>query len=356
MTIIITGGSGFIGSNFIHSWFKDQNEKLINIDCLTYAGNNLNLVKFKNKKNYQFKKLNINEAKKISNLLKKEKPRVIINFAAESHVDRSILSPEIFINTNIVGLFNLLEVTKKYYNSLNNIKKNNFKFIQVSTDEVYGSLKKNEKPFLETSLYKPNSPYAASKASGDHLVRSYRETYKLPTFVTNCSNNYGPYQFLEKLIPLIINNALNEKTIPIYGNGKQIRDWIYVEDHCNALKLITNKKTLKSTFYNVGSNNEQTNLSIVNTICNKLDIIKPRKNNQSYKKLIKFVVDRPGHDFRYAINSNRIIKELNWAPLTSLEKGIDKTINWYLKNNDWIKKTQSKDYNSWIKSNYSKRK
>ncbi len=355
MTILITGGSGFIGSNFIHSWFKDQNEKLINIDCITYAGNNSNLQKFKHEKNYQFKKININDSKKIFNILRKDKPRCIINFAAESHVDRSIHTPEDFINTNIVGLFKLLEESKKYYNTLSKVKKNNFKFIQVSTDEVYGSLKRNEKSFTESSVYQPNSPYAASKASGDHLVRSYRKTYELPTFVTNCSNNYGPYQFLEKLIPLIINNAINEKPLPLYGDGKQIRDWIFVEDHCNALKCIINNKNLKFSFYNIGSNNEQTNIKIVSTICSKLDKIKPRKNNKSYKELIKFVTDRPGHDFRYAINSNRIIKELKWKPLTSLEEGINKTIDWYIENNDWVKKLESKNYKKWVKSNYLKR-
>ncbi len=333
MTLLITGGAGFIGSNFVHKWFENYDETIINLDILNYAASLQNLEKFRNKTNHIFIKGNICEEKIIRNILENYKPRAIINFAAQTHVDRSISSPTDFVKSNILGTFNLLECVRNYLDKYQNIKKD-FKFIQISTDEVYGSLKKSEFGFTEKSQFNPNSPYSATKASSDHLVRSYNKTFNLPTIVTHCSNNYGPYQYPEKLIPLVINNALKHKPIPLYGDGSQVRDWIYVEDHCNAiLKILNNSKT--GLTYNIGADNEITNNTMVQYICEILDKINPIPRNskiKKYKDLVIYVKDRPGHDQRYSINANKIKTELNWSPKESLKSGLIKTINWYLNN------------------------
>ena len=343
MCILITGGAGFIGSNFINEWLELYNEPIINIDKLTYSGNENNFKVKPNDTNHILFQGDISDFKLVSNLLNKFNPRAIINFAAESHVDNSITNPINFINTNIIGTFNLLECSKNYWKSLSLKKRENFRFLHISTDEVYGSLKKNDFPFTEESPFKPNSPYSASKASSDHLVRSYYKTYGLPTLTTNSSNNYGPYQYPEKLIPLIINNALSKKKLPIYGDGKQIRDWIYVSDHCSAIRSVLFKGKIGET-YNIGGNNEKTNLEIVRIVCDLLDKIKPLKSkseNLSYKSLIKFVRDRPGHDQRYAINNNKIQSKLGWTPTESFEDGLARTVNWYIDNLNWVKNLKS---------------
>ena len=344
MTILITGGAGFIGSNFVLDWYKEKNERLINLDLLTYASNILNLEKVKNNPNHIFVEGDINDKELITNLLEKYKPRAIINFAAESHVDRSIINPNEFIRTNIIGTFNLLKCAVKYLENKNIRKKRDFIFLHISTDEVFGELNFEDEPFNEESRYAPNSPYSASKASSDHLVRSFNRTYKLPTIITNCSNNYGPYQSTEKFIPLIINRAINLKDIPIYGDGLNIRDWLFVEDHCSALRLIIENGQIGET-YNIGGDNEKTNIEVAHIICNLLDKLKPLKNDnkvQKYQELITFIKDRPGHDRRYAINTKKLKKELNWYTKESFYSGIDKTVKWYLENHNWIKKFNEK--------------
>jgi len=333
MTILITGGAGFIGANFINSWFDKTDEMIINLDKLTYAGNLSNL-KYQNKNSaYIFKNGDVCDQKLVRELFAQYKPRAIINFAAETHVDRSIDAPEVFIQTNIIGTFNLLECARKYWNSLNVKEQASFRFIHISTDEVYGSLSSDDAPFSEENRFEPNSPYSATKASSDHLVRAYFQTYGLPTITTNCSNNYGPLQFPEKLIPLTIKNALLNKPLPIYGDGLQIRDWLYVVDHCNAIIEILEKGIIGEV-YNVGGCNEKTNLEVVSIICEKLDKFRPIFNTNkfsNYKELIDFVKDRPGHDRRYAINSKKLTKHTGWKPLETFETGIEKTILWYLK-------------------------
>ncbi len=342
MTILVTGGSGFIGSNFILNWIKKSSEKIINVDKLTYAGNEENLENIKDNDQYVFIKSDINDCHNYKNEFLNNDIRAVINFAAESHVDRSISSPSKFMQTNIIGTFNLLETSKKYWNDLSEKKKKNFRFVHVSTDEVYGSLSLDEQPFTENNKYKPNSPYSASKASSDHLVRVYNKTYNFPTLITNCSNNYGPFQYPEKLIPLVINNAIREKPLPIYGDGKQIRDWLYVEDHCNAIIEVLNNG-FPFEVYNIGGNNEIQNIDIAIIICEKLDILKRRDNGKSYKELISFVKDRPGHDTRYAINNAKIKKELNWSPNEDFKSGISRTIDWYLKNQSWVENIYKKN-------------
>ena len=347
MTILVTGGCGFIGSNFILNYFLKSDEKIINLDSLTYAGNLLNLESLKNNNNYQFVRGSINNSSIYKEIFKNQEVTSIINFAAESHVDKSILGPEEFINTNIIGTFRLLDNVKKYWDNLDGLKKKNFRFLHVSTDEVYGSLNDDDPPFTENNKYEPNSPYSASKASSDHLVRAYNATYGLPTLTTNCSNNYGPFQFPEKLIPLIIMNALNEKELQIYGDGQQERDWLFVDDHAKALHQVISHGKIGET-YNIGGNNVKTNLEVVSEICNNLDEIyknKPTHINK-YSDLIKFVADRPGHDMRYAIDATKIKNELNWQPQETFETGIKKTILWYLDNIEWCKVILSKgDYN-----------
>jgi len=345
--ILVTGGAGFIGANFILDWFAQADEEIINLDNLTYAGNLENLASLKEDKRYVFIKGDICDSSLILSLLVKFKPRAIINFAAESHVDRSIEEPDSFIQTNIVGTFRLLEATRGYWDELEKNKKKEFRFLHISTDEVYGSLSSKEKAFDENHRYEPNSPYSASKAASDHLIRAYHKTYGLPVLTTNCSNNYGPYQFPEKLIPLIIINALTNKPLPVYGDGQQIRDWLYVKDHCSAIQRVLEAGAPGET-YNVGGWNEKPNIDIVHTICSLLETLSPQVDGRNYKEQIIFVADRPGHDRRYAINSNKIKRDLGWEPAETFETGIYKTVKWYLDNQSWIQNIQSGAYREWI--------
>ena len=349
--ILVTGGAGFIGSNFIYHLIQRKQEKIVILDNFTYAANFETIKPLIENKICELVVGNIDDYNLLCDILNKFKPTAIVNFAAETHVDRSILSPEKFISTNIFGTFRLLEASRGYYEKLTSYEKAKFRFIHISTDEVFGSLEKDENPFTESSSYQPNSPYSASKASSDHIVRSWYHTYKFPAIITNCSNNYGPYQFPEKLIPLIIINALNQEALPIYGDGKQIRDWLYVDDHCVALSLIIDRGHPGET-YNIGGNCQITNLEVVTKICNILDEIKPLESNKSYNQLIKFVDDRPGHDRRYAVNSSKISSHFGWAPLESFDSGIKKTINWYLENSKWISNVVSGEYKDWIQKNY----
>lgn len=353
-TILVTGGAGFIGSNFVLAWVKQGLGNVVNLDKLTYAGNLENLVSIEHSGHHVFVHGDIGDQHLVAKLLAEHKPRAIVNFAAESHVDRSIHGPEDFIQTNIVGTFHLLEAVRAYWGELNTVDKANFRFLHVSTDEVYGSLGKDDPAFTETTPYAPNSPYSASKASSDHLVRSYHHTYGLPTLTTNCSNNYGPYHFPEKLIPLVIHNALANQPLPVYGNGLQVRDWLYVEDHCAAIRRVLEAGKVGEV-YNVGGWNEKTNIDIVRTLCRMLDAKQPRANGQSYADLITYVADRPGHDIRYAIDATKIATELGWKPTQTFETGIEKTVNWYLANQDWVNNITSGDYRNWIQTHYSER-
>lgn len=337
MKILITGGCGFIGSNFILNQITNHDNQILNLDKLTYAGNKKNLFSIKNSSNYEFRKGDICDYSAVSNIFKDFQPDSIVHFAAESHVDRSIDSPIDFVRTNINGTANLLKICSDYFKT-----KENFKFIHVSTDEVFGSLG-SKGYFNENSPYMPKSPYSASKASSDHLVRAWHSTYKLPVIVTNCSNNYGPFQFPEKLVPLMIANCLDEKKLPIYGKGNNVRDWLYVNDHCDAINMVLKNGDIGNT-YCIGGNNEIENIEIVNIICSIMDKLRPRSNNSSYKDLVTFVNDRPGHDFRYAIDSTKIKKELNWKPLETFETGIVKTIKWYLDNENWWRDIQKNTY------------
>jgi dTDP-glucose 4,6-dehydratase len=350
MSIMVTGGAGFIGSNFVIEWLERHNERVINVDKLTYAGNLQNLVTLEGNLNHIFVHEDISNTKVINQLLQDYKPHFIINFAAETHVDRSIHFPEEFVLTNINGTFHLLESIRKYWKDM--ADKDSLRFLNVSTDEVYGSLDLNEPAFTESHRYNPNSPYAATKAASDHLIRAYNRTYGIPVITTNCSNNYGPFQFPEKLIPLIIHNAIHIKDIPIYGDGQQIRDWLYVGDHCSAIRHVL-KEGQVGDIYNVGGYNEKTNLEVANTICEILDELQPRLDGDSYKSLIKFVKDRPGHDRRYAINATKIEKTLNWQPTETFETGIQKTVQWYLNNQDWIINIANRDYRTWISKHYT---
>jgi len=352
--ILVTGGAGFIGTNFILDWLTQSDEEIITLDNLTYAGNLENLASLKDDKQHIFIKGDICDSALIISLLTKYKPRAIINFAAESHVDRSIKDPEVFIQTNIVGTFRLLEATRAYWSALEDMKKEKFRFLHISTDEVYGSLSTKEKAFDEDHRYEPNSPYSASKAASDHLIRAYHKTYGLPVLTTNCSNNYGPYQFPEKLIPLIIINALTNKPLPVYGDGQQIRDWLYVRDHCDAIRRVLEAGAPGET-YNIGGWNEKTNIDIIHTICSLLDTLSPHIDGKHYNEQITFVTDRPGHDRRYAINSNKIKRDLGWKPAETFETGIHKTVQWYLNNQSWIKSIQSGAYREWVDKNYKGR-
>ncbi|WP_413294150.1 dTDP-glucose 4,6-dehydratase [Bdellovibrio sp. HCB185ZH] len=353
--IFVTGGAGFIGSNFILNWLNKHNEPVVNIDKLTYAGNLENLKSVENNPNYIFAKVDLLDQKALADLVAKHKPRAILNFAAESHVDRSIHGPGEFIQTNIVGTFNLLQVAREYWSALADAEKKAFRFLHVSTDEVYGSLELNDPAFKETNTYQPNSPYSASKAASDHLVRAYHHTYGMPTVTTNCSNNYGPYQFPEKLIPIVIHNALKGKDLPIYGDGSNIRDWLYVVDHCEAIELALDKGRLGET-YNVGGWNEKKNIEVVDTICATLDKLRPRADGKSYLTQKVFVKDRPGHDKRYAIDATKIEKELGWKPKENFETGLAKTIKWYLDNETWVANVVSGNYREWLDKNYEGRK
>ena len=327
--IIVTGGAGFIGSNFILRWLEKFDEDILNIDNLSYAADLNNLKDIEHNLNYSFKKLNIQNQDEITTLILESKPRAILNFAAESHVDRSIEGPENFINSNIVGTYSLLEASLQYWNSLGEKEKDNFRFFHISTDEVFGSLNMSDDKSTEESPYRPNSPYSASKAASDHLVRAWHHTFELPTLISNCTNNYGPHQHQEKLIPLIITNALENKNLPIYGDGKNIRDWLYVEDHCEAIiKILENGKPGET--YNIGGSCEKNNLEVVSEICKILDSIKPKQDGSSYREQIEFVKDRPGHDFRYSLDTSKIKKDFNWKPKESFSSGLEKTVQWYL--------------------------
>ena len=351
MSIIVTGGAGFIGANFVLDWLARNDEPVINLDKLTYAGNLENLASVQGDARHVFVRGDIGETALVSRLLAEHHPRAIINFAAESHVDRSIHGPGEFIQTNIVGTFHLLESVRAYWNVLEGEAKERFHFLHVSTDEVYGSLKKGDPAFRETNRYEPNSPYSASKAASDHLVRAYHHTYGLPVLTTNCSNNYGPYHFPEKLIPLVIHNALAGKPLPIYGDGQQIRDWLYVKDHCSAIRLVLEAGRVGAT-YNIGGGNEKANLEVVHTLCAILDELQPRADGQSYKSQITFVKDRPGHDRRYAIDASKLERELGWKPQETFETGIRKTVAWYLENQNWVANVTSGAYRDWLGRQY----
>ncbi|OAI20557.1 dTDP-glucose 4,6-dehydratase [Methylomonas lenta] len=354
MTILVTGGAGFIGSNFVLDWLAENDEPVVNVDKLTYAGNLENLATLKDDNRHLFVKADIGDYDVMLDLLKQHAIRAVVNFAAESHVDRSIHGPEDFIQTNIVASFRLLEAVRCYWNSLEAQEQQNFRFLHVSTDEVYGSLDKTDPPFLETHQYQPNSPYSASKAASDHLVRAYHHTYGLPVLTTNCSNNYGPYHFPEKLIPLCIQNALLGKDLPIYGDGQQIRDWLYVKDHCSAIRRVLAAGQLGEV-YNVGGWNEKANLDVVNTLCSILDELNPRSDGKSYVEQITYVTDRPGHDRRYAIDASKLERELGWKPAETFETGIRKTVQWYLDHQSWVNNVLSGEYQTWLDKNYAGR-
>ena len=351
MSILVTGGAGFIGGNFALDWFKQSDEVLINLDKLTYAGNLETLSSLQGNPNHIFVQGDIGDKALVAQLLAQFQPRAIINFAAESHVDRSIHGPEDFIQTNIVGTFHLLESVRAYYNGLTQPKQAAFRFLHVSTDEVYGTLSPDAPAFTERHAYEPNSPYSASKAASDHLVRAYHHTYGLPVLTTNCSNNYGPYHFPEKLIPLMIVNALAGKPLPVYGDGMQVRDWLYVTDHCSAIRRVLEAGQLGET-YNVGGWNEKPNIEIVQTICRLLDQLRPRADGQSYAEQITYVTDRPGHDRRYAIDARKLERELGWRPAETFDTGIAKTVQWYLDNPTWVQNVQSGAYRDWVSKQY----
>ncbi len=352
MTILVTGAAGFIGSNFVLDWFSQSSEDVVSLDLLTYAGNLENLSSLNQNPQHHFVKGNIGDRDLVSSLLKKYQVRAVLNFAAESHVDRSIHGPGDFIETNIVGTYHLLESVRSYWNNLDEDPKKVFRFLHVSTDEVYGSLNEKDPAFTENHPYEPNSPYSASKAASDHLVRAWFHTYGLPTLTTNCSNNYGPFHFPEKLIPLCILNALNGKPLPIYGDGKQIRDWLYVKDHCSAIREVLSEGKIGET-YNVGGWNEKTNLEVVETLCAILDELKPKRDGKSYADQITFVKDRPGHDRRYAIDASKLEHDLGWKPQETFETGLRKTVLWYLGNETWVNHVVSGEYQHWVQKQYS---
>jgi dTDP-glucose 4,6-dehydratase len=350
-TILVTGSAGFIGANFVLHHMAQDKGRIVSLDKLTYAGNRANLSSLDQDPRHVFIQGDITDKELISQILTTHRPKALINFAAESHVDRSIHVPEDFIQTNIVGTFHLLEATRDYFGSLKATDQDVFRFLHVSTDEVYGSLSPSDPAFTEKHPYEPNSPYAASKAASDHLVRAYHHTYGIPVLTTNCSNNYGPYQFPEKLIPLMINNALSGKPLPIYGDGENIRDWLYVGDHCSAISRVLKAGRVGET-YNIGGRHEMRNIDVVHILCDTLDRIKPSSTGQSYRHQITLVKDRPGHDRRYAIDASKIEKELDWKPQETFASGIEKTINWYLKNQPWVASVTSGQYRQWVKTNY----
>jgi dTDP-glucose 4,6-dehydratase len=378
MSILVTGGAGFIGANFVVDWLAQHDEPIVNLDKLTYAGNLENLAGVQGDERHVFVRGDIGETALVDRLLAEHRPRAVINFAAESHVDRSIHGPGEFVQTNIVGTFHLLESVRAYWNKLEGEAKGQFRFLHVSTDEVYGSLKKDDPAFSETNRYEPNSPYSASKAASDHLVRAYHHTYGLPVLTTNCSNNYGPYQFPEKLIPLVIHNALAGKPLPIYGDGQQIRDWLYVNDHCSAIRRVLEAGRVGEV-YNIGGGSEKTNLDVVHTICDILDELKPVSGKwgvgsgnppsptahsllstpnsplPTYRSLITYVTDRPGHDRRYAMDTRKLERDLGWKPQETFDTGIRKTVQWYLAHQSWVSNVQSGEYRTWIEKNYQGR-
>jgi len=350
--ILVTGGAGFIGANFVLDWLAQSDEPVINLDKLTYAGNPETLQSLQGDTRHTLVQGDIGDTALVTQLLAQHQPRAVVNFAAESHVDRSIHGPGEFIQTNIVGTFNLLESVRGYWSALPAPEKLAFRFLHVSTDEVYGSLAKDDPAFTEANHIEPNSPYSASKATSDHLVRAWHHTYGLPVLTTNCSNNYGPYHFPEKLIPLMIVNALAGKNLPVYGDGQQIRDWLYVKDHCSAIRRVLEAGRLGET-YNVGGWNEKANLEIVHTVCSLLDELRPRADGKPYKEQITYVTDRPGHDRRYAIDARKLERELGWKPAETFETGIRKTVQWYLDNPDWVAHVQSGAYREWVQKQYA---
>ena len=352
--IFVTGGAGFIGSNFVLDWLAQTDEPVLNLDKLTYAGNQENLATLHGDARHIFVQGDIGDSALVERLLAQHQPRAIVNFAAESHVDRSIHGPEDFIQTNIMGTFRLLEAVRAYWGGLTGDLRQAFRFLHVSTDEVYGSLAKEDPAFCEGNRYEPNSPYSASKAASDHLVRAYHHTYGLPVLTTNCSNNYGPLHFPEKLIPLMIVNALAGKPLPVYGDGMQVRDWLYVKDHCSAIRRVLAAGRVGEV-YNVGGWNEMPNIDIVNTLCALLDEMRPKSGGESYRAQIAYVKDRPGHDRRYAIDASKIERELGWKPSETFETGIRKTVQWYLGNQAWVSRVQSGAYREWVQTNYAQR-
>ena len=349
--ILVTGGAGFIGANFVLDWLEHGKEPILNLDKLTYAGNLENLASLKDDKRHIFVQADIGDSDRLTQLLTEHRPRAVVNFAAESHVDRSIHGPEDFIQTNVVGTFRLLEAVRAYWNELAVQEKSDFRFLHVSTDEVYGTLSPTDSAFTEDNNYEPNSPYSASKAASDHLVRAWNHTYGLPVLTTNCSNNYGPLHFPEKLIPLVIVNALAGKALPIYGDGMQVRDWLYVRDHCSAIRRVLEAGKLGET-YNVGGWNEKANIDIVKTVCALLDELRPRADGKPYAEQITYVTDRPGHDRRYAIDARKLERELGWKPAETFDTGIRKTVQWYLENADWVQNVQSGSYRDWVQKQY----
>ncbi len=352
MTILVTGGAGFIGANFVLDWIAGSDEPVVNLDKLTYAGNLETLASLQGNPRHIFVQGDIGDRALVERLLAEHQPRAVVNFAAESHVDRSIHGPGDFVQTNIVGTFNLLESVRGYWSGLPDADKAAFRFLHVSTDEVYGSLAKDDPAFAETNRYEPNSPYSASKAASDHLVRAWHHTYGLPVLSTNCSNNYGPFHFPEKLIPLMIVNALAGKPLPVYGDGMQIRDWLYVKDHCSAIRRVLEAGRLGET-YNVGGWNEKPNIEIVKTVCALLDELRPKQDGSSYASQIAYVTDRPGHDRRYAIDARKLERELGWKPAETFETGIRKTVQWYLNNPQWVANVQSGAYREWVNKQYA---
>jgi dTDP-glucose 4,6-dehydratase len=353
-TILVTGGAGFIGSNFVLGWIENVGTPVVNLDLLTYAGNPANLASLEADSRYQLVRADICDAEAVAAALKHHWPRAIIHFAAESHVDRSIADPGAFIHTNVQGTYTLLEQAKRYWTALEENDKRSFRFLHVSTDEVYGTLGPNDAAFSETTPYAPNSPYAASKAASDHLARAYFHTYGMPVLTTNCSNNYGPFQFPEKLIPLMILNALEGKPLPVYGDGKNVRDWLFVDDHCSAIRNVLQHGAPGET-YNIGGNSERNNLDVVETICDLVDRLRPDAKIGPRRKLITFVADRPGHDRRYAIDASKIDRELGWQPAVGFERGLRETVTWYLEHAAWVENVRTGDYLVWIRQNYEER-
>ena len=350
--ILVTGGAGFIGSNFVLQWIASEPARILNLDKLTYAGNLNNLRAVQPHPRYRFERGDIADRELLRNLLRCEQPRAIVHFAAESHVDRSIHGPDDFVRTNVNGTFSLLEEARAYWSALPELDRVSFRFLHVSTDEVYGSLGPDDPAFSETTPYAPNSPYSASKAASDHLVRAYHHTYGLPVLTTNCSNNYGPYQFPEKLIPLMILNACAGKPLPVYGDGENVRDWLYVEDHCRAIRTVLSNGRVGET-YNIGGRSEKKNLEIVGAICELLDELRPNDPAVPHSTLVTFVKDRPGHDRRYAMDTRKIERQLNWRPLETFESGIAKTVRWYLEHGDWVRDVTSGSYRQWMTKHYA---
>jgi len=351
--ILVTGGAGFIGANFVLDWFRQSGEPVVNVDKLTYAGNLGTLKSLQGNEKHIFARVDICDRSALDALFAEHRPRAVLHFAAESHVDRSIHGPADFIQTNVLGTFTLLEAAREHWARLDEADKAAFRFLHVSTDEVYGSLSATDPQFTETTPYAPNSPYSASKAGSDHLVRAWHHTYGLPTLTTNCSNNYGPYQFPEKLIPLMIANALAGEPLPVYGDGQNVRDWLYVSDHCSAIREVLARGTPGET-YNVGGWNEKKNLDVVHTICDLLDRLRP-KTAGSYREQIRYVKDRPGHDRRYAIDARKLERELGWKPAETLETGLEKTVRWYLDHQEWVREVTSGHYREWVEMNYEQR-